>query len=131
MARKLKQNQHIRGIEMQHNVQLLLSQFADDTALYLTYDKITLENVITVLEHIETNTGLTISYEKTLVYRIGSLANSDAQIYTRKPLKWTNEPFTLLGVVVDNESKLDLNYEPVIEKMQDTLNHWMYRPTFL
>ena len=77
---------------MGNDIENLLSQFADDTALYLTYDALCLENVIQTLSHIETNTGLTVSYDKTLIYRIGSLANSDAKLYTSKNFHWTNEP---------------------------------------
>ena len=80
MSRKINQNPNIKGIPMGDEILHLLSQFADDTALYLQYDKLTIESVIATLMYIEAHTGL--NYDKTLMYRIGSLAHSDAKLYT-------------------------------------------------
>ena len=109
------------------NMKSLISQFADDTALYLSYDKLTLENVTSTLQCIEANTGFMVSYEKTLIYRIGSLANSCAMLYTSKEYQWTNKVFTLLGVQVDNSENSDLNVMPTLEKMKGILQNWYYR----
>ena len=114
MARKLKQKQSIRGIKINRNhASTLLSQFADDTALYLSYDTVTLHEAIKTLTIIEKNTGLMINYDKTLIYRIGSIANSGAKIYTQKNLVWTNNLFELLGVTIGNENDVD-NYTATI-----------------
>ena len=126
MARKLKQDPSIKGINIKGFKQLL-SQFADDTTLYLTYDKITFERVVDTLSYIEDQTGLRISFDKTVVYRIGSLANSMAKIYTKKDLSWTNDPISILGVKMSNDMKEVDNYEAVLEKMQTVLHNWYYR----
>ena len=129
MSRKLKQNCKIEGIRMSDGKTALLSQFADDTVLYLTYDKITLESTISTLAVIEANTGLTINYDKTLIYRTGSLANSNAKIYTSREFNWTNEPFNMLGVTIANDMRecTTNNFENVITKMQATMDKWMNR----
>ena len=127
LARKLKQNSSIKGIEMENGVTHLLSQFADDTALYLSYDKITLESTITTLATIEANTGLRVNYDKTLIYRIGSLAGSDAKIYTTKEFKWTNHPFTLLGLTISNDEAQAGNYESLVDKICEVTNVWSKR----
>ena len=71
MANKLRKNPKIKGVHV-GSVEHLISQFADDTDLYLSYDQGTLNATFDVLTGIETNTGLCVSYEKTTLYRIGS-----------------------------------------------------------
>ena len=50
--------------------------------LYLPFEKTVLNAVVDVLTDVEENTGLKVSYDKTAVYKIGSIANTDAKIYT-------------------------------------------------
>ena len=77
--------------------------------------------------YIEAHTGLTVNYDKTLIYRIGSLAHSDAKLYTSKEFTWTNDSFNLLGIQIMNDNDEILNYLPVIEKMQGVLQNWSKR----
>ena len=44
LSRKISQNPNIKGIPMGDEILHLLSQFTDDTALYLQYDKLTIES---------------------------------------------------------------------------------------
>ena len=83
MTRKLKGNKGIHGIKIGES-EILLSQFADDTDIYLPFDKAVINKDIEVLTDIETNIGLKVSYDKTTIYRIGSIANTDAKCYTIK-----------------------------------------------
>ena len=129
MSRELKANQKIQGINMKKgSIKNLLSQFADDTVLFLKYDDISLNEVINTFTHIEANTGLKISYEKTLIYRIGSIANTNAKIYTQREISWTNDPINILGVQVSNTEANTSNYQPIVEKMENTLAKWSNRP---
>ena len=130
LSRKLRQNDNIVGIRV-GGVMNLITQFADDTALFLKFDTFVLENVIQVLSHIETQTGLTINYDKMLIYRIGSLANSNAMLYTSKTFNWTNEPFTLLGLEILNDGGVNLNFESVVARMQLVLDTWKWCPLTL
>ena len=130
MSRKLLNNPNIKGISMgKTNKRLnnLLSQFVDDTVLFLEFEELCLYETIKTLSHIEANTGLIISYDKTLIYHIGSIANSDAMIYTQKPIKWTNEPFTLLGIRISNCEEEAKNYDETVQKMENILTNWYYR----
>ena len=105
----------------------LLSQFTDDTALFFEYNKISLEQALETFGVLEANTGLKISYDKTTVYWVGSLAYSDAIIYTQKKLKWSQEDFTILGIVISNVNCARKNYEIVINKMQSVCQQWQSR----
>ena len=80
---------------------------------------------------IEIHTGLTINYDKTVIYRLGSLANSNAKLYTSKSFQWTNEPFTLLGLEIANDGGVELNYESAINKMERILDAWAWHPLTL
>ena len=77
-----------KGIYMYGIVRVLLSQCADDTMLFLSYDKVTLEAVIDTLELIQNNMGLKGNYDKRCLHRIGSIANSQAKLFTKKEFTW-------------------------------------------
>ena len=89
MAHLLNQNRNIKGV-MFHDIENLLAQFADDTSIYLKYEKICLDAFVRTMEKVEAELGLKVSYDKTTIYRVGSLLNTDAFMYTRKNLKWSN-----------------------------------------
>ena len=92
LADNLRDNAQIKGIPVQE-VEDLLGQFADDMDLYLLYDKNSLENVLRTMDTFQRESGFTVSYEKTQIYRIGSLARSQAKLITQKVVKWTNGPY--------------------------------------
>ena len=127
MANKLRNNPAIKGIKIK-DVEYLVSQFADDMDLYLPYDQVVFNNVIATLSDIETNTGLTVNYDKTNMYRIGSLANSNARLYSKKKLQWTNEPINTLGIFLNNNiSAMSSNYDEAILKLETVGQTWLYR----
>ena len=125
MARKIKQNPLIKRIEIQ-DMTCLLSQFADSTTLFLEFDRVSLEAVIETLDIISCNTGLTINYDKTSIYRTGSLANSNAKLYTTKKFNWVNEDFDMLGLTISNDSKNTCikNFENTIDKLYERIASW-------
>ena len=46
LARKIKQNPNIKGVVLRRDIQILISQFADDTVLFLKFEKATLDAVV-------------------------------------------------------------------------------------
>ena len=128
MSRRLLENKKIKGIDMKNGeIKNLLSQFADDTALYLSYDRISLNETIDTLALIEANIGLSINYDKTLIYRIGSLENSNAKLITKKNLCWSDSSFKLLGVNIGNKEEDTDNFSDIVNKMRCTLDTWYHR----
>lgn len=121
----IKNNPDIKGITIRE-VRELVSQFADDTDLFLAYDQLTFQTVEKVFSIVETNMGLAINYDKTVVYCIGSLCNSEAKLYTIKPLAWTNDPISVLGVTITNDLALlgVLNYADILNRVQTICNMW-------
>lgn len=85
MAHSVRQNKNIKGIRM-NDIINVISQVADDTALFLLFDKASSEAAVKTMVCIECNTRLQINYDKTCIYRIWSLAESNVRIYTQKTL---------------------------------------------
>ena len=124
MAHLIKQNSNVKGISI-HRLKKVLSQFADDTSMFLNYEQMELESVSQIFMHIEQNIGLHINYEKTTLYRVGSLANCDAKIYTSKEFAWSNEDIALLGVHISCTGEcVDLNFQIVMQQVNAVIEHW-------
>ena len=128
IAQKIKKNQKIKGINLGKNIQNILAQFADDTALFVKFEKISIEEVVSTFQNIEANTGLKISYDKTVIYRVGSIRNSDARIYTQTELLWSNDAFDMLGVTISgNEENTQINFDKTFNRMSEICEHWSSR----
>ena len=127
MNHLIQQNKDIRGIEMKE-LKNVLSQFADDTSAYLQFDPLVIEGFCSSLQKVEENLGLKVSYEKTNLYRVGSLAHSDAKCYTSKQLNWTSENINTLGVeIACDGSYVENNFKAVIAKMKVICSDWNNR----
>ena len=96
LANILRQEKDIQGFpvdEMMH----LLSQFADDMDISLNADEDSLKKVFCILEKFKAISGFQVNYDKTTVYHIGSLRNSNARFYVEKKLYWTNDPINFVS----------------------------------
>ena len=126
MANAIRNNVKVHGIKI-GNIEYLLSQFADDTDIYLPYDQEIVNTVLEILTDIENSTGLMISYDKTTLYRIGSIANSDAKFYTVRPVRWTNDAVNTLGIDLHKYEDLEKNLENTICKLKVICKMWYHR----
>ena len=78
--------------------------------------------------HVENSTGLKISYDKTCVYRVGSLRNTDVIIYTLKQLKWSDDDIEMLGITIANAPvQSNKSFDTTIDKMLNVMNLWHNR----
>ena len=126
MAHKILQNPQIQGITI-GEVKLAISQFADDTVLFINYDLDKLNAIISTFNNIEVNTGLKINYDKTTIYCIGSLKDSNAQLYTSKNFAWSDGDINVLGVNITNGDPTSDALNECIDKMETTCAHWYHR----
>ena len=55
LADLIRNNENIKGITM-YDIVNILSQFADDTNMFLTYDKLTFDSVVETLDIVQRNT---------------------------------------------------------------------------
>ena len=131
LAHRIKGNPRIQGIKMglsKNAVSEVITQFADDTGLFLLYNETTLNEAIRELAHIENNTGLKISYDKTKVYRVGSLKGSGAHMYTLKQLQWSDDNIEMLGVTISNDNcQSSVQFNSILKKMKEVCNKWYNR----
>ena len=97
LARQLKQNNKVEGIKV-GLFKALLTQFADDLTLFLKFKESVWQAVMDTFNSFERLSGMKISYEKTKIYRIGSIRNSQAKFYSKRKIIWTNELIRVLGV---------------------------------
>ena len=105
-----------------------LNQYADDTGIYSFFTQKALDSIIFQLDRLETHTGLKVNYEKTAIYRMGSLKNSCAKLYTLKPLALESEGLNILGVYITHQDNLvEAKYQPTFEKAKAILTKWCNR----
>ena len=128
LAIELRKNSKIKGI-LVNDILRILGQYADDIDLYLYGDKKSLNEALTTIDSFCKKTGFRINYDKTTVYRIGSLRFSNAIFYTSKKVCWTNESINVLGVeICHDKTKLnDINYKTLITKSEAILKAWANR----
>ena len=81
------------------------------------------------LDWYERNMGMLISYEKTTIYRIGSLHYSEAKFTSACRVSWVNTPINVLGIFVSHDQKecKELNINPILEKIKNLVNIWKLR----
>ena len=128
LAIQLRSHPQIEGVNVR-GIKALLSQFADDLDLFLKFKESVWNAVMSVFDKFESLSGMKISYEKTTIYRIGSLRDSNARFYSARKIKWTNEPLNVLGVTVCNGKNecMELNLDPLIKKAKNLLQIWKMR----
>ncbi len=85
-----------------------------------------LNSIIYTFDEIQKQTGLKINYDKTSIYRIGSIRHSNAKLYTKKVFKWETNPINLLGVDVTHDSNdlIARNYNQVFKKLDNIAKLW-------
>ena len=125
MGNELRQN--LTGAIYVNNNAHCLNQYADDTGILSTFEQKAFDTIISELDRFERNSGMKVSYEKTTVYRMGSLRNSNAVLYTAKPLAWSNIGVDVLGVRITDDNIVSTNFQPVIAKAKVILNKWQKR----
>ena len=67
-----------------------------------------------------------VNYEKTTIYRVGLLHNTNAQFYTTKTFVWKDPPVETLGITVctDHVEMAQCNLDPIIKKMTAVFEAW-------
>ena len=115
---KLKQNLNIKGIKI-NGITKIASQFAEDLWTIMHHDRKSFETQMTLFYEYEKFTGLEVNYNKTEIMWIGALRNSDVKFYMTLPIKWSDGPVKVLGIVIANNipETTHINYEIAIQKI--------------
>ena len=126
LAIALRSDSDIEGITI-NQIKHLLNQFADDMDIFSKCTKKSIQAIYNQLEKFRLQSGFTVSYDKTTLYRIGSLRHSNAQMYDMSQYIWSNQDIKVLGVTIAHEDIINKNYKDIIEKVKNKLNSWHNR----
>ena len=126
LAMTLRGNEKVQGITI-GQIKNILNQFADDADVFSINSEESIREIFRELEWFRKQSGFMISNEKTMMYRIGSLRHSNAQLYGIDQVAWSNEDITVLGVTVSHDNIVEKNYEIIQKKIRQTLGSWVHR----
>ena len=99
LALCLRSNTNIEGITIR-DIRNLLNQFADDMDIFSLASENSIKTILEELDKFYYQSGFQMSYEKTTLYRIGSLRHTCAQMYNQDQITWSNKDINVLGVTV-------------------------------
>ena len=119
------QNRDLEGIKI-GNEEKRLSQYADDLWTSTIASQKNLDTLVNLFNQYAHFSGLSINYNKTTLLRVGSMWKTDAKLYSRLPLIWSDGPIKILEIYVSPDSceMLKLNYEESFNKARSVLNTW-------
>lgn len=121
----IRSSSKIKGISINNN-EYKLSQYADDTQIFLNGSEESLRETLHILHIFYKMSGLKINIEKTKVVWIGSQINSDSKFCEGSNLDWTKESVKILGVNFNNSVRniWDHNKNEILHKINNILKHW-------
>ena len=128
LSHVIRENRDIKGILI-GDVESKLSQYADDTTLFLREDKESLRCVLDVLRWFDKISGLSINKEKTKVIKIGASRDRRIPWEGQFGLTWTNT-FEVLGIEYDVfrlEEITEINLNSKITKIKNLIRTWSTR----
>ena len=128
LGQMLRNNKNLKGINI-NNREFLLSQYADDTQVFLNDSEKSLREALLILDTFYKMSGLKINVKKTKAIWIGSLSHSENRLCQRYKLDWTQGPFKILGVVFTTEvfDIWDMNTNSVLNKVENIIKQWSRR----
>ena len=125
---KRRQDPHIEPITI-NGIKKLLSQYADDLWTATKLSQQSFDAQLQIFDEFHKFTGLAINYNKTEVMRIGASEGSNAKLYSKLPLIWSDGPIKVLGIhfVPTTQKTVDYNYKSKLEKIENIFKLWSYR----
>ena len=124
----INEKSEIKGIKV-HNTELKMTQFADDTTLFLDGSTNSLLAALNTIELFGTLSGLKMNTSKTKVVWIGRKKHSREKINVSHNLEWGIHQFRLLGIHFS--TNLDempmLNYSAALKQCDKLLMGWKKR----
>ena len=124
----IRQNQEIKGIQINGKTHLL-SQYADDTQLFLDGSEESLRATLGVFEQFYLMSGLKMNFEKTKAIWIGSEADSNTKLCTQYDLDWSGGKFVILGITFNPHlyNIWNINYSDKLNQVKSLLRAWSKR----
>ena len=124
----IRNNSDIKGISI-NNEENLLSQFADDTTLFLDGSEKSFREAIFILSRFSLMSGLKINFEKSQIIWLGSQKNSNIRYMRDKNFIWDPGTFKVLGIMFSTNvsSIVSINYQGKLCAMKNIMAMWRNR----
>ena len=118
-------NLNIKGITVNNRTHKI-TQFADDTTMFLDGSRDSLLAILNTLEIFGSLSGLKVNTDKTKIIWLGKKKHSQDMYDTLKKLDWGATEFNLLGLQfsVDLTKMTTLNFNLALVKINKILNRW-------
>ena len=128
LATAIRKNTNIKGIFV-NDVEIKLSQYADDTTLTLDGSDESLRSSLATLDDFSKVSGLRLNDKKTEALWIVASIGNDKILLPGKELKWPKDKVKSLGIWISTDPELSasLNYNEKFEKVKEILRCWKYR----
>lgn len=125
MAIMLRKNVQIKGIQIA-NKSILLSQYADDTTLFLA-DYVSLRSALLTLEEFATWSGLKINSYKSHLLLLGNHLDPPLSFHNIKVVSKVKILGIYFKTLMTPDENYNLNFEPNLKKIQSICNAWSNR----
>ena len=125
LALAFKNERNFSGIKL-FNKDHRLSQYADDTSIFMAASDRNLNMSLQILKWFHIKSGLKINITKTKVIRIGNIRESDRRFGKENNLDWVTK-FTALGIeydVLTMENITNANISVKLDSMRHIVNAW-------
>ena len=122
----LRQSNQIEGVIFNEN-EIRLSQYADDTLIYLNANEKNLSNCLDILSTYSKISGLKINVNKSKIVRLGDF---NGTLCSHLGLEWVDDVISYLGIQipVNNVSNIhSLNFDVKMDEAKNLLKVWNCR----
>ena len=128
LSNMIRQNDRIKGIKIKSFL-VLLSQFADDTAIFLDGNPESYVECLCTLKLFTRMSGLKINYDKCCAVWLGKCKGSKVKYNIDLNFTWNPETFKYLGIYfcINVEKIVTLNFEGKFNEIKKLLNIWSRR----
>ncbi len=128
LSNAIRNDEKIKGYEI-NGIETKISQYADDTLIFLDGSKSSLLQAIDVLDKFKVCSGLCINYDKSEVIKLGILKNGQDNFEIPTKLKWNVSNFKSLGIMfsLDLTEMVHINYNDKLKQIQHCLKVWSMR----
>ena len=124
----IRKSEGVKGIKI-NNVEFKLSQYADDTQMFLDGSEASLKSALIILHKFYQMSGLKVNLDKTKALWIGSMCKADKTICREFNIDWEQKPLKILGVIFSPEvfDIWDHNLDNVMKKVKSMIKTWSKR----
>ena len=128
LGQMIRNSKDVKGIVI-NNKEFKLSQYADDTQMFLDGSESSLKHALIILQKFYQMSGLKINLDKTKALWIGSMCNSTKILCKEFNIDWEQKPLKILGVIF-SPLVFDIweyNLDDVMKKVKNMINIWSKR----